>query len=132
MKAIVTGANGFIGKTLVKALLEKEYKVVALDVRFDDELLHNENVLCVNVLEKKVLNLKNEIPNDSYDCFFHLAWAGTSGPARADYEIQLNNVKLSCDYIKLCKEIGCKRVVYSSSIKEMETNEYLKKDDIEP
>jgi UDP-glucose 4-epimerase len=132
MKAIVTGANGFIGKTLVKALLEKEYKVVALDVRFDDELLHNENVLCVNVLEKKVLNLKNEIPNDSYDCFFHLAWAGTSGPARADYEIQLNNVKLSCDYIKLCKEIGCKRVVYASSINEMETYEYLQSDDIEP
>lgn len=35
---IVTGANGFIGKTLVNALLEKDYHVVALDIRFDDVL----------------------------------------------------------------------------------------------
>ena len=34
-KVIVTGANGFIGKTLVSALLNKGYSVVALDVRFD-------------------------------------------------------------------------------------------------
>lgn len=65
-------------------------------------------------------------------CFFHLAWAGTSGPARADYAVQLNNVKLACDYVKLCAEIGCKRVVYASSINEMETYEYLQSDDIEP
>lgn len=43
-KAIVTGANGFIGKMLVNALLEKEYEVIALDVRFDDVLLNNASV----------------------------------------------------------------------------------------
>lgn len=131
-KVLVTGANGFIGKTLVNALLERGYKVVALDIRFDDVLLNNENVVCVNVLNKPVLDLKSDIPADEYDCFFHLAWAGTSGPARADYEVQLNNVKLACDYVKLCKEVGCKRVVYASSINEMETYEYLQSDDIEP
>ena len=63
---------------------------------------------------------------------FHLAWAATSGPARADYNVQLDNVKLTCDYAKLCGEIGCKRMVYASSINEMETYEYLQSDDIEP
>lgn len=29
---LVTGANDFIGKTLVGSLLEKGYKIVALDV----------------------------------------------------------------------------------------------------
>ncbi len=129
---IVTGANGFIGKTLVNALLEKGNKVVALDVRFDEVLSNNKSVTCVNVLNKEVAELKNDIPVDEYDCFFHLAWAGTSGPARADYNIQLNNVKLACDYVQLCKEVGCKRVVYASSINEMETYEYLQSDDIEP
>lgn len=132
MKAIVTGANGFIGKALIKALLEKNYSILALDIRFDEELLCNNNVLCINVLDKKVSDIKEEIPSIEYDCFFHLAWCGTSGPARGDYEIQLNNVKLSCEYIKLCKEIGCKRVIYASSINEMETYEYLQSDDIEP
>lgn len=131
-KAIVTGANGFIGKTLVKVLLERNYEIVALDIRFDDVLLNNNLVTCVNVLNKAVAELKDEIPKNEYDCFFHLAWAGTSGPARADYEMQLNNVKIACDYIKLCKVVGCKRVVYASSINEMETYEYLQSDNIEP
>lgn len=131
-KAIVTGANGFIGKTLVNALLEREYEVVALDVRFDDGLLNNASVTCVNVLNKEIAELKDMIPSAEYDCFFHLAWAATSGPARADYVVQLNNVKMACDYILLCKEVGCKRVVYASSINEMETYEYLQSDNIEP
>lgn len=131
-KVLVTGANGFIGKTLVKALLEKDYKVVALDIRFDDELLNNANVTCVNVLNKEISSLVTEIEAGEYDCFFHLAWAGTSGPVRADYVVQLNNAKITCDYIKLCKELGCKRVVYASSINEMETYEYLQSDNIEP
>ena len=129
---LVTGANGFIGKTIVNALLERDYKVVALDIKFDEILLENSNITCINVLGKTVESLKDEIPVAKYDCFFHLAWAGTSGPARADYNIQLNNVKIACDYIKLCKDINCKRVVYASSINEMETYEYLQSDDIEP
>lgn len=129
---IVTGANGFIGKTLVNALLEKGYHVVALDIRFDDVLANDSRVTCVNVMNKEVAALADKIPHQEYRCFFHLAWAGTSGPARADYEVQLNNVKLTCDYIKMCSEIGCKRVVYASSINEMETYEYLQSDDIEP
>lgn len=129
---LITGANGFIGKTLAKALIEKGYKVVALDIRFDQELSENENIICVNVLDRQIADLKEELIGREYDCLYLLAWAGTSGPLRADYEVQLNNVKITCDYVKLCKEIGCKRVVYASSINEMETYEYLQSDDIEP
>ena len=131
-KVLVTGANGFIGKTLVNALLARGYAVVALDIRFDDSLLNHPAVTCVNVMDRQVCDLKESIPADAYECFFHLAWAATSGPARADYEVQLNNVKLTCQYVELCKALGCKRVVYASSINEMETYEYLQSDDIEP
>ena len=132
MKAIVTGANGFIGKTLVNALLENDYSILALDIRFDDSLLSNPKVYCLNVLNKTIDEIENEIPKESFDCFFHLAWAGTSGPVRADYNVQLNNVKLTCDYVNLCKNIGCKRFIYASSINEMETYEYLQSDNISP
>ena len=57
---IVTGANGFIGKTLVNALLEKGYHVVALDIRFDDVLANDDRVTCVNVLNKEVSEIKSE------------------------------------------------------------------------
>lgn len=129
---IVTGASGFIGTTLVNELLKRDYKIVAIDRRFSGEFLNNNNITCVNATDKDVFDLKNEIPENTYDCFFHLAWAATSGPARADYDVQLANVKMACDYVKLCDEIGCKRVVYASSINEMETYEYLQSDDIEP
>ena len=127
---IVTGANGFIGRTLIRVLRERGCHVVALDIKFGKELIEDDDVVCLNVKGKNVNEL--DIPNAIYDCLFHLAWAGTSGPNRADYNIQLNNVKLACDYIQLCKAIGCKRVVYASSINEMETYEYLQSDDIEP
>lgn len=131
-KVLVSGANGFIGKTLVEALLKKKYEVVALDIRFDKHLLNNKSIKCISVLNKDFKDLKKEIPTMEYDCFFHLAWNATSGAGRADYEVQLNNVKITCDYIKLCSEIGCKKVIYASSINEMETYEYLQSDDIEP
>ena len=129
---IVTGANGFIGKTLVKSLLEKGFHIVALDIRFDDDLKNDPRIVCVNVLNKTLSELEKDIPKIDYLCFFHLAWAGTSGPVRADYVMQLNNVKLTCDYVRLCKDIRCNRVIYASSINEMETYEYLQSDDIEP
>lgn len=132
MNAIVTGANGFIGKKLVSSLLTKGYKVVALDIRFDEELKKNPDVTCIDVLNKDVLTLVDNFSKVNYDFFFHLAWVGTSGPTRADYNIQLNNIKLTCDYIILCNKIGCKRFIYASSINEMETYEYLQSDNIEP
>lgn len=79
--------NGFIGKTLVNELLKRNYHVVALDIRFDDVLANDERVTCVNVMNKEVAALANEISHRDYLCFFHLAWAGTSGPARADYAV---------------------------------------------
>ena len=132
MKAIITGASGFIGKQLINSLIDKNYKIIALDIKFDDVLLNNPKVKCINVLNVNVEDLVSIIPLNKYDCFFHLAWAGTSGPNRADYIMQLNNVKLACQYIELCKKIDCKRFLYASSINEMETYEYLQSDNVEP
>lgn len=130
--AIVTGANGFVGKMLISELIKRNYTVVALDIKFDRPLLDYSQIRCINVLEKTIEELKEEIPKSDYEYFFHLAWVGTSGQARADYSVQISNVKLACDYILLCKEIGCKRVIYASSINEMETYEYLQSDGIQP
>ena len=129
---LVTGASGFLGKNLVAALTQEECRVYALARHFDAELQNNRNVVCVDVNGKNVEEIRKVLPNEAFDCMFHLAWAATSGPARADYNVQLDNVRLTCDYAKLCGEIGCKRMVYASSINEMETYEYLQSDDIEP
>ncbi len=131
-KAIVTGASGFIGKQLINELLSRNVKIVALDIRFDDVLLQNKDITCINCKDKNPFDLQNELADLKADTFFHLAWAGTSGALRADYTVQLNNVKLACDYVSVSSKIGCKRFVYASSINEMETYEYLQSDDINP
>ena len=126
---IIAGASGFIGKNLVKNLLGRDYKITALDLKFDDELLSF--ATCISIKDKTIEQISEEL-KDEYSCFFDLAWAGTSGPMRADYIVQLNNVRLTCDYVKLAAMIHCPRFVYASSINEMETYEYLQSDNIEP
>ncbi|WP_293832277.1 NAD(P)-dependent oxidoreductase [uncultured Phascolarctobacterium sp.] len=129
---IVTGANGFLGKTLVNSLLNNGYSVVALDIRFDDVLANDNRVTCINVNNKEITEIEKEIPEEDYLYLFHLAWAGTSGDARADYNLQLKNIELTCNYVELCEKLKCKRFVYASSINEMETYEYLQSDNIDP
>ena len=68
MKAIITGASGFIGKQLINSLIDKNYKIIALDIKFDDVLLNNPKVKCINVLNVNVEDLVSIIPLDKYDC----------------------------------------------------------------
>ncbi|MBS5113604.1 MAG: NAD(P)-dependent oxidoreductase [Coprobacillus cateniformis] len=131
-RVIVTGANGFIGRNLIRELLNRNIDVTALDITFGNELKSYANVQCISCESKSIDEIYEEIKGYQYDCFFHLAWAATSGPNRADYESQLNNVKLVCDYVLLARRTGCKRFIYASSINEMETYEYMQSDDIEP
>ena len=126
---IVAGAGGFIGKNLVRELIKRGYTVTALDKNFDEE--HQSAAACISVQDKTIEDIANEL-TDQYSCFFNLAWLGTSGPLRADYNTQLNNVKLTCDYVRLAAMIHCPRVIYASSINEMETYEYLQSNNIEP
>ncbi len=131
-KAIVTGANGFLGKQLVCELLARNIDVIAIDVKFDRELQENNKVDCINCNNKSPFDLELELKKISADVFFHFAWVGTSGDIRADYKVQLDNIRLTCDYILLSSKIQCKRFMYASSIGEMETYEYLQSDNVNP
>lgn len=128
-KVIVAGAGGFIGKNLVRNLIERGYAVTALEKYFDDEL--QSMATCVSVHDKSIDEIASELTGQ-YSYFFNLAWLGTSGSLRADYNTQLGNVKLTCDYVRLAAMVHCPRVIYASSINEMETYEYLQTDNIEP
>ena len=128
-RVIVAGASGFIGKKLVRCLLDAEYEVTALDTRFDEEL--QANAICLSVENKTIEEISSELKG-AFSCFYDLAWAGTSGMARSDYIIQLNNVRLTCDYVRLAAMIQCPRFIYASSINEMESYEYLQTDNIMP
>ena len=116
---IVTGANGFIGSSLVKRLIEQKVNVVAIDLSFAGQRIPD--CSCVTKLEvglDDLGKLLEEIPEDGYDALYHFAWAGVNGPSKADPAVQLNNIKLGINCINLCKQKGVKKLLCAGTVAE--------------
>lgn len=130
MRAVVTGATGFVGKWLVDTLLEQGEEVMVL-VRNTEAIpcSWKEKVLVVNATLDQIIDLCGmELPWKDADIFFHLAWAGTSGTERANTQLQLANVQHTCDAVRLAAKLGCERFANAGSIMEYEAMKYIPKD----
>lgn len=127
-KVIITGANGFIGKNLAITLAAKGIKVYAVikDITSDvSEIKDIFNVEIIYCNSRNILELEQKISDRDIDVFYHFAWAGTSGDMRADYELQLKNIKSCCDSIKVTKNMQIKKFVFAGSILEYECQKYI-------
>lgn len=116
MKAVVTGATGFIGTALVEELLTQGYDIIAVvrDIKsISSKWLEDSRI---EVVEYKVETLSAM----KADVFFHFAWKGTAGDSRADVNIQLDNAKLACEAVTLAKAMGCKRFIHAGSLMSYE------------
>lgn len=119
-KALVTGANGFVGSALVRELVMNNVEVIALD---RDGCNNNipENVRFVAHELSESSKLADIIPDRDIDVFYHFAWVGSAGPARADTALQLNNAQWTVDCLRVAKDMDCKKFVCAGSIMEHET-----------
>lgn len=116
---IITGANGFIGSTLVNNLLKNGVKVVAIDISFAAPRMPDcDQVVKLEVGLDDVEKLKALIPTDEYDAMYHLAWAGVNGHSKADPTVQLNNIQLGINCAQLCKAIGVKKLLCAGTVAE--------------
>lgn len=121
-KAIVTGANGFVGGAVTKELINNGYKVIALDLEgHNNNLPENDNVIFYPFSLDNAAELKERLQEKDIDIFYHFAWAGSAGAARADTSLQLKNAQWTIDCLRLAKELGCSRFVNAGSIMELET-----------
>lgn len=120
--AVVSGANGFVGSAVVRELLANNYRIVAL-VRdgHRNNIPQDERITCISCDLSELATLKEKLPQDSYNVFYHFAWAGSAGPARADTSLQLRNAQWTVDALRSAKAIGCSRFVCAGSIMEHET-----------
>ena len=118
-KAVITGANGFLGSALCRELSAQGVAITAVVRSKDSDVsriinLKNLQIVFADMSEMK--NLDRIIRDRDADVFYHFAWEGSCGPLRGDYAVQLDNVKYTCDAAVSCKKIGCSRFVSASSI----------------
>lgn len=125
-KAIITGATGGVGSSIIEELISNGTQVLVLTRKS----IRQKNIPISNLVTVKDVsleNLKNYSTNgETYDAFFHLGWAGTTGAARNDKEMQQLNVEYTLDAMELAQKFGCKVFVGAGSQAEYgRTNEIL-------
>ncbi len=122
-KAIVTGANGFIGTALCRELSLQGVQVIAVvrnGAENVEEIKGISNLSVVYCDLSEFYNLSAYIKDRDVDVMYHLAWMGSAGALRSNQNVQINNLRYTCDTVKACADLNCKRFVFAASIMEYE------------
>ena len=118
---IITGADGFVGSHTVEYFLDQGMNVLALDMGEKPSRLAEHPCLTYrkcDITDAAALEALAE--PGVYDTFVHFAWAGSAGPARVDYDLQMRNALTTVECLKTAKKLGCTRFVCAGSIMEKE------------
>ena len=125
-KAIVTGANGFVGTALLNELSERGVEIYAVVMNEQENISAIQDIPGVHILYSDMAHLAElagKLPK-GVDAFFHLAWAGSSGSARADTALQLQNVQWTVDAVRLAAAVECNRFVGAGTLAELDVLAY--------
>lgn len=130
-KVIITGANGFIGTALCKELTSQGVQVIAVIRNKESNIsgifnLPNLKIVYCDLSE--FYHLDDYISDRGADALYHLAWTGSSGVLRGNINVQLNNIKYTCDAVKSCAKMNCKKFILASSIMEYEIKTMMETD----
>lgn len=112
MRAVITGANSFIGKCLSEQLLRQGWEIVQVSrCHVQENGGSNCRHVCLSMEEYQKLGAVV----GPCDCFIQLAWNGTRGVDRMDIQKQRNNVRYSMDGLQSMLKVGCQRVITAGS-----------------
>ncbi|MGI6377805.1 MAG: NAD-dependent epimerase/dehydratase family protein [Bacilli bacterium] len=119
MKAIVTGANGFVGSSLIKKLIANNIEVLAIDISFaNSKLPKSDLIFKKEVSIENIQELAQEMNNRDYEFFYHFAWVGVNGPDKGNIDVQLQNIKMALLCAKVAKKLDCKKFLCAGTIAE--------------
>jgi len=107
-RVAVTGANGFVGKSVRKFLYKNKVSVLGISRKNFDKYSTETNVQSKNLLEQL---LQKKLKN--YDAMVHLIGIGVESSESTFKEI---NVNLTKNVIKTCKKSGIKKIIYISGL----------------
>ena len=123
--AIVTGGTGFVGRNLVSELVDNGVAVTAvvreISVKTDffRDMLSVRLIVCPLVTIAKLPEILGGVRTETV--FYHLAWEGTAGNERSDFNLQLKNVSYAIEALKAAQSMGCEGFVGAGSLMEYES-----------
>ena len=121
-KVILTGATGFVGNAVLRELIKNNIYVIAISRSDSPKNIPDSDLVRYISCDLSEMNsLVNKISDKDIDTFYHFAWNGSAGQARADTNLQLKNAQWTIDSLNVAKELGCNRFVAAGSIMEHET-----------
>lgn len=118
MDVIITGGTSFIGRAVIRLLLEQGDRVWAA-VRPGSsnrgKLPAHRNLHTVEVGMEEISRLPLLLPEKEWDAFLHMAWDGVGSAGRSDPEIQEKNIRYSMETVRAAAALGCRRFLFSGS-----------------
>jgi UDP-glucose 4-epimerase len=123
--AVVTGANGFIGKAVTSELLKDGYFVYAIVTKAEDmaDLACDrlKTIVCFFDDYPKLSSMIELVP----DVFFHFAWQGVFGKAFLDYKTQMNNAVAAGAAVESAVRMKAKKFVLASTVNVFELKKFI-------
>lgn len=132
---IVTGANGFVGKAVLNELIKNGhfvYAVVRPGKAGECDFPKSEQITVIECDMKEYERLHTLIDDVHADTFYHFAWTGSAGALRGDPDIQIDNIRCSCNAVLAAARIGCKRFIMAGSIMEHEIDQLMREGHVPP
>jgi len=119
--ALLTGANGFIGSSLIRSLLNSNYMIYAIDSSFSEEILnYNDNrlVLIKNYFKDSIIKIEEIIKSKNIDSIFFFHFAGISNMSLCKDNPKLAidvNVGLTADIAQFCIKNNINKIIFPST-----------------
>ena len=102
-KVIITGADGFIGCNLIKGLVQDNVEVWAVihpNSKTKERIVNIKEVHCIETTIECLNDKLSEFPKDA-DAFYHLAWQGVDATERDDLVLQMKNVEMCFESMRV-------------------------------
>ncbi len=117
-RVLITGAGGFIGRSLSRYFLQKGYKVYGADL-FEEGMqgLKKEGSFIPIIVKRDSFDMLDTDELKGTDLVYHLGWAGKlGGPDLNDFDMQISNVIMTEKLLRKVIEIKAGKFVFCGSI----------------